>query len=156
MRMHRAGRGRRAIAIIAIVSGVWMGTGTRRAGAEIIGVLEAPDGIASGVGNIAGWAYTTEAGESILSPIEVYVDGLKRYEVPCCSGRGDVKAARPDAPLETGFSGLFNWGLLEPGAHDVDVAVRSTGGELRVFEAEITTVRVGEGTFLSRLRFTDD
>jgi len=127
-----------------------------RSDAAIVGVFEEPEGISSGVGNVRGWAYSTVKGATILSPLEVRIDGAPAYQVPCCSARGDVVAADPKAPLDTGFSGVFNWGLLTPGMHDVEVVVKSSAGESRTFSVKITTVRIGDKTFLSRLRFTGE
>ncbi len=80
--------------------------------AAIVGLLESPDFVASGVSNVQGWAYTTTPGAHLIQPFDVLVDGVKVAEVPCCSDRGDVQAAHPEAPLRTGFSGVFNWSLV--------------------------------------------
>ena len=62
-----------AVVLVAIFSS---GIAASRADAAIVGLVEAPDGIASGVGNVAGWAYSTASGATILSPIEVLIDGV--------------------------------------------------------------------------------
>lgn len=140
-------------AMVALAAWLWTACVAPHAEAAIVGVLEEPLGIGSGVGNVRGWAYSTAPGAAILSPIEVRIDGAKAYEVPCCSARGDVKAAHPEAPLATGFSGVFNWGLLEPGMHDVEVVLKSSEGETEILSSRIETVRIGESSFLSSLRF---
>ncbi len=129
--------------------------GPASADAAIIGVLEEPMGVTSGVGNIRGWGFSNK-GASILSPIEVFIDGEKAYEVPCCSSRKDVMAAQPDAPEDTGFSGAYNWALLEPGEHEVSVVLKSSAGEMKTLTRSITTVRLGEQTFLKRVRLSGD
>ena len=126
------------------------------ASGAIVGVFEQPSGVVSGVGNVAGWVYTTEDGASIEPPIEFFLDDVKALDLPCCSARGDVQGENPDAPLETGFSAAYFWGLVEPGVHEAKIVVRSTAGEMRTFTREITTVRLGDQTFLERLRFTPD
>lgn len=130
--------------------------GSRPAEATIQGDFEEPGEIASGVGNIRGWAFTDVEGASILSPIDVLIDGEKSYEVPCCSARGDVADLVKGAPLSTGYGGAFNYALLDPGPHEITIVVKSTAGEMRTFSKKIKTVRIGDLTFMQRLRFTED
>jgi hypothetical protein len=82
------------------------------AGAAIVGLLELPDGFVSGASNIQGWAYTTTPGAKLSSQFDVFINGELAMTIPCCSGRGDVKDAHPEAPVQTGFSGIYNWGLV--------------------------------------------
>jgi len=84
--------------------------------AEIKGTLELPDGFASGVANVQGWAYTTTPGAELIQPFAVLINGVEQFKVPCCGDRGDVKDAHPEAPLLTGFSAAYNWGLAVPAA----------------------------------------
>ncbi len=108
------------------------------ASAGLHGVLEAPVGFASQVSNVQGWAYTTNPGAELVQPFEVYLDGRKVQEVPCCSDRADVREAQPGAPLRTGFSGVLNWSreaIDADGPVEVEVVLRdTTGAELRLTE----------------------
>ena len=80
--------------------------------AQITGLLELPDGFASGIANIQGWVFTSTPGAELVQPFEVRIDGDLAIEVSCCSSRGDVAASFPQAPLRTGFSAVYNWGLV--------------------------------------------
>lgn len=151
MRTWEAVRGAVMMLVVALVVG-----GPEGAGGALIGTLEEPDGASSGVGNVRGWAFSTIEGATILSPIDVFIDGVKVYEVPCCSGRGDPQLVYPNAPFKTGFSGVYNWGLVEPGNHDVSVVVKSSAGESKTFSRKVTTYRIGEQSFLERIRLTED
>lgn len=82
-----------------------------RAHAEIIGSLEVPDGIASGTSNVQGWVFTNTPGAELIQPFAVLINGEEQFKVPCCGDRADVQVIHPDAPLLSGFSGVYNWGL---------------------------------------------
>lgn len=84
-----------------------------------MGVLELPSGVASGISNVQGWAYTTTEGAELVQPFAVLIDGVEQFKVPCCGDRGDVQATNPGAPLLTGFSGVYNWGLAWVGLNPV-------------------------------------
>ena len=105
--------------------------------AEIMAVLELPSGFASGVSNVQGWAYTTTPGAELIQPFAVLIDGVEQFKVPCCGDRGDVKDAHPDAPLLTGFSAVYNWGLAAPMA-----PVKATAGTPQGILAPQITVQV--------------
>lgn len=96
-------------ALVVAVAGVSLSAAP--ASAEIMGNLEAPDGFASGISNVQGWAYTTTEGAELIQPFPVLINGVEQFKVPCCGDRGDVQDAFPGAPLLTGFSGVYNWGL---------------------------------------------
>lgn len=95
--------------------------------AAITALLEAPNEVASEVSNIQGWAFTTTPGAELTPPFKVYVDGVEVLEIPCCGARADVQGVHPDAPLATGFSAVFNWGLIDPSpAHPVPAGAPRT------------------------------
>ena len=106
--------------------------------AEIVGALESPT-VGAQVSNVQGWAFTTTPGAELIQPFQVRIDGVDAMVVPCCSDRGDVQAAHPSAPLQTGFSGVFNWGLLGGGGDlvAVEVIVEDTKGGRRVLERTV-------------------
>ncbi len=128
--------------------------GAVEAHAMIFGTLEAPSGTASQVSNVQGWAYTTTPGASLIQPFQVRIDGVDAFVVPCCSDRGDVKDAHPEAPLASGFAGVYNWALEGGGGASVlvEVVIRDTaGGELIVSKTVDVYTLSTTYTFLSNL-----
>lgn len=100
--------------------------------ARIHANLETPDGFASQVSNIQGWAYTTNEGAELIQPFQVFLDGLPAMEVPCCSDRADVREHHPEAPEATGFSGVINWAreaLGSDGEVELLILIEDTSGD---------------------------
>jgi len=130
-----------------------------RACAAIMAALEEPANGSTtnaGVSLIRGWAFSTSPGATIDPLVEVSIDGLPSIEVTCCSSRGDVQKNVPGAPLRTGFGGVFNWQLLTPGVHTIDVTLTSNQGESKTLTAAFATARFGDVTFATSLRFSDN
>jgi secreted trypsin-like serine protease len=126
----------------------------------IVANLETPilgiDGIAAdatGISNVQGWAYTTTPGAEIERHVEVFIDGEFAMLVPCCGDRGDVEAS--GGPLLAGFSGVYNWGLLESGSHELKVVITSTIGEQLVIYRDLNTARFGNHPFVREMEFTN-
>lgn len=118
--------------------------------------LESPVGFASQVSNVQGWAYTTTPGAELIQPFDVLIDGVKVQQVPCCSDRGDVQDAQPQAPLQTGFSGVINWSrpaLEAEGPVVVEVIIRDTAGAVKVLEETVELYPVAAFPFTSNLEF---
>ncbi len=105
---------------------------------EILGALEGPT-VGAQVSNVQGWAFTTTPGARLIQPFQVRIDGVDAMLVPCCSDRGDVQAVHPTAPRQTGFSGVFNWGLLGGGGDfvSVEVIVEDTKGGRRMLKRTV-------------------
>lgn len=117
--------------------------------AEIVASLEAPDGIASEVSNIQGWAYTTTPGASLTPPFQVLVNGIEIARVPCCGPRGDVQVLHPEAPLASGFSAAFNWALIDSVSFPADLG--RPQGAINIFTVDvIITDDAGGSTTLTR------
>jgi hypothetical protein len=130
-----------------------------RAAATIMAQLEEPanDSTANaGISLIRGWAFSTTPGATIDPVVQVSIDGAPSIEVTCCSSRGDVQANVPNAPLRTGFGGVFNWQLLPTGAHVISVVVKSSQGESQTLTATFATSRLGTVNFAQSLRFSDN
>jgi hypothetical protein len=123
-----------------------------RAGAVISGVLEEPGNgtDCTGIRNVRGWAYSTTGG-TLAQPLRIFVDGVFSMEMRCCSSRGDVQDAHPEAPARTGFSGVFNFQLTSPGEHEIRVDITSTNDETLSLTSRCTSHRFGSETFLTNL-----
>ena len=93
----------------------------------------------SGIGMIRGWAISSEA----IDRIEVYIDGVYRFDVPHGDQRNDLAKRFPDNELapESGFSTSFNWNQLGSGQHEVTVRAIDTFGSSkeRTFDFAVTT-----------------
>ncbi len=156
MARRRSGRARlgcRMATLAGAVAAVGLAPAAAHAGFN--GVLEAPAGIVGGVSNVQGWVYTTTPGAHLIQPFDVLVDGVKVMEVPCCSDRGDVQDAFPEAPLRTGFSGVFNWSLVVPEGGSLAADVPQGGPpppqQADVIVQVLVTDDQGGGTVLSSM-----
>ncbi len=105
-----------------------------------------PGDTTSGVSAISGWAYSTEDADVT---IRLRVNGEVREAIPCCGPREDVQAAHADAPLETGYGLLFNYGRLPAGVHTIGVEVSAQGEETVVVDHAVTVVVPADSEFLS-------
>ncbi len=116
--------------------------------AEIRVNLENPasGGTASGVTAISGWAYSTEGADVT---VKLRVNGETTEEIPCCGPRTDVQAVHSDAPANTGFGLLKNYGNFPAGVHTIGVVVSADGEETMVVDHAVTVVVPGDSSFLS-------
>jgi hypothetical protein len=95
-------------------------------GQIVIGPEEPADGqVLAGVRTVRLWTYSRAAP---ITKVVMLIDGVERAELPCCAGRGDVKQQIPEAPLGTGASIAWNWGLVENGTHRVVLRVTDAAG----------------------------
>jgi len=123
-------------------------------GSDMRAVLESPElSFTSGLAPIRGWSFDAGAGSGI-SGIELFINGERIGDVPCCSGRGDVQAAFPTFPasvtFNSGWGTIFNWGLLDSRAHTMRVEVKSARGQQRSETRTVTAVRPGDFEFLDQ------
>lgn len=95
--------------------------------------------VAAGKSNVQGWAWS-EAGT--IESVELWVDFEKQQTIPCCSERGDVQAAFPNAPLETGFSAVVSWERYEPADYEMFVTVRDSAGNSETVFRYVRTERL--------------
>ncbi len=123
-------------------------SGTARA--DIIGALELPDGFASGISNVQGWVFTNTPGAELVSPFTVRINGVEQFKVPCCGDRGDVQASVPGAPLLTGFSGVYNWGLIATAAADATATPGAVEPPSELLVEVVVTDTMGGGEVLSK------
>lgn len=112
------------------------------------------DQVMSGVRVISGWAFSTEPGVSVS--VRLRIDDGEARRIPCCSERVDVAEAYPDwsQALQSGFGQVFNFGVLEEGAHTLTIEIEDTTGARETQEYRIKTVRPGGFEFLSPLDLT--
>ena len=101
---------------------------------------------ASGITAISGWAYSTK-GAAVT--VKKRLNGEIKEEIPCCGPRSDVQDEYADAPLETGFGLLFNYGNLPAGVHTIGVEVSADGEETMVVDHAVTVVVPADSQFLS-------
>ncbi len=135
----------------------------------ITAVLENPPGqtvhaqvTAGGIGMISGWAFS-ENPDAEIDRVSLRIDGDTPIEVgeeiPCCSNRLDVRNAFPAvAPPNTGFGGLINFNLIPSGARTIGVEIRDTAdpAETRIFDHEVSVVRLGDAEFLDDFKLTEE
>lgn len=127
------------------------------AAAAIIANLETPNSkeLASGIGNVQGWAFSTVPGDEIEPLVDVVIDGQPALQVPCCSPRGDVEQDYPKAPALSGFAGVYNFQSLTPGSHTVEVHVYSKLGEHKVLSTTFESESLGSFSFNKGFSFDD-
>jgi len=139
---------------------VWISAGfgiPPSAWAGITAVFESPEhnDPVSGVGIIRGWAFAS-AGSSV-SAVDLFIDGVRAFDIPCCSERADVAAAFPTEPnaLRSGFGLTFNYGLLLPGSHVVSVRIADTTSASVRLDHAVNVVTPGGFEFLDRFDLAD-
>ena len=115
--------------------------------AKIMVNLENPasEGTASGITAISGWAYSTEG----TVTVKLRLNGETGEEIPCCGPRADVQAAHPDAPADSGFGLLYNYGRLPAGVHTIGIEVSASGEETMVVDHAVTVVVPANAEVLS-------
>jgi hypothetical protein len=131
---------------------------TGKTEAAIVGSLEIPGNgsvLNSGISLISGWAFSTTPGATINSVVEVAVDGSPTEEIACCSSRGDVQNSFPNAPLRSGFAGIFNYQLLGTGQHTIAVTLTSSKGEKTTLNGTFVSSRLSDITFADNVQFSD-
>lgn len=96
---------------------------------QIVVTLEEPahNTIRSGVGNLRGWA----VGPDGIDRVEYFIDGISRGTIPYGGCRQDVGYVYSDYPgsAHSVYSAAFNYGLLTPGPHTVEVRAISGKGD---------------------------
>ena len=117
---------------------------------------------AGGIGLVSGWAFTRNP-DAEIDRVSLRIDGDTPTEVGeeilCCSDRLDVKDAFPAvAPPDTGFGGLINFNLIPSGARTIGVEIRDTAdpAETRIFDHEVSVVRLGDAEFLEEFELTEE
>lgn len=113
-----------------------------------------PSGPVSGIAVVRGWAFDERNGENIAK-VELYVDGQRLTDIPCCSERADVRDGFPQYPADntrnSGWGLTLNWGNLPEGSHAVQVKLESTSGVTAFGDARaVQVVKPGGFAFLDQ------
>jgi hypothetical protein len=119
----------------------------------ITSLLEEPGSgqLVGGIRNIRGWGFSSNGP---IVKVEMFIDGVSRLTIPCCGPRSDVQSKVAGAPLDTGFSGVWNWGLVTNGAHTVVVRLTDSAAVTADQTVQVTVKSIqdpGLGGFLSEL-----
>jgi YVTN family beta-propeller protein len=113
--------------------------------------LESPaaDQGVSGIGAVAGWAFSSVPGEQVT--VQLSIDGVTSTTIPCCSDRNDVALRFPgnSQARRSGFALLFNFNLLSEGAHMIKITVQDSKGNEQTQTHAITVAKPGGFEFLS-------
>ena len=111
-------------------------------------VLEEPvmDETHTGVGNLRGWAISSDG----IEKVEVHIDGSYAFDAPYGGVRTDVRDAFPDVKGSgnSGFSLAFNYSNLSSGTHTVSVIAHSGAGATKESAADFEVVRF-DSSFIS-------
>ena len=103
--------------------------------------LEGPadGGTASGIGTIRGWAVAPNA----ISRVELYVDGVKKFDVPYGGSRTDVGRAYPTYPNSalSGFGMATNFSTWTAGVHTVEAVAFDVNGNYNSATSTVNVVR---------------
>ncbi len=120
---------------------------------------------AGGIGMVSGWAFTRNP-DAEIDRVSLRIDGETPTEVgeeiPCCSDRPDVRDhfqdEFPEVPPDTGFGGLINFNRIPSGARTIGVEIRDTANpaESRIFDHEVSVVRLGGAEFLDDFSLTEE
>ncbi len=81
----------------------------------------------SGIGNLRGWAVSTEA----IQRVEIYIDGKYAFDAPYGGSRGDIGNAYPDIPgsSSSGYSLSLGYNNLSVGPHTISAKAVTYNGE---------------------------
>ncbi|MGV6852223.1 MAG: hypothetical protein ACWA5R_08600 [bacterium] len=112
---------------------------------EIHFELEAPiaTDVQSGVANIRGWGFSSVD----IDRVELYVDGDFITNIPIGAARPDVGQAFPSnaSAALSGFSMVFNYGLLSQGGHTFRVDIVDADGAVRSASRDIDVASFNQG-----------
>ena len=115
----------------------------------LIGELESPSGgkNMSGVKPIYGWALDKEG----IAKIELFVDGSYVCQIPYGGLREDLREAHPRYPKadQSGFALIWNYSVLTPGDHTVEVRIHNEEGQTLDLATTVNVVKFhGDGITL--------
>ncbi|WP_299982288.1 matrixin family metalloprotease [uncultured Pseudoteredinibacter sp.] len=87
-----------------------------------------PSQTASGITNIRGWAI----GLNAIQRVALFIDDKFAADIPYGGDRSDVGQSFPNYQNadRSGFSMIFNWGILDPGEHTMEIKVYDNAGSV--------------------------
>lgn len=99
-------------------------------------------GISVGIGNLRGWAVSSDD----IDRIEVYINGKYMFDAPYGGDRPDVEAAFPAVgnSRQSGFSLAYGYSNLGPGEHSITVRAINGIGESVERTSNFTVVAFDE------------
>jgi hypothetical protein len=112
----------------------------------------------AGIGTVQGWAFSDTA-DVTITEVMLSVDGTFASTIPCCSERGDVAAAFPNAPAEStlnsGFGITQNFNLTGAGEHTLTLTITDSSGTQVARTHTVTVVQSGGFEFLDQVDLSD-
>ena len=98
--------------------------------------------IHGGVGNLRGWAVSSEG----IEKIEIWIDGAYEFDAPYGGNRPDVKRTFSDVKDsdKSGFSLAYGYGDLAAGSHTISAIAHTVIGEIEESTADFTVVKFKE------------
>ena len=161
--IHKRSKNVRRMLRVCLSLCLWTSVHTTPAQSQSLAVqatFESPQqGPVSGISGIHGWGFSTQPDVNI-GAISLFIDNVHYGDIPCCSERADVQVAFPEfAPEETLNSAWgmpFNWGLLSPGPHTIQVEIRSADEDLLFLEERTVSVVKPQGVeFIDQFDLSD-
>jgi len=109
-----------------------------------------PGGIHTGIGNVRGWAISSNP----IERVEIFIDGAYQFDIPHGGARGDVGNAFPDIENSalSGYAAAVNYNNLAPGEHELVVRATDSFGSTIERTIDFEVIRF-EKSFISA---TDD
>ena len=121
--------------------------------AGIVAAFESPEEAraVAGVGLARGWVFAEEPLVTV-EEVRLFIDGVEKGVIPCCSPRLDVFRAYQEFAnaLNSGWGITLNYGLLSPGFHMLETRIRASSGETVTLSRGVTAVRIGGFAFLDQ------
>ena len=117
-----------------------IGAGESSDGVFRMSLEEPVDGqIHMGVGNLRGWAVSSEG----IARIEILVDGVPQFGAPYGGDRADVGSAFPAVAgsSQSGFSLAYNYSGLTLGQHTITAIAHTEGGKTLESSSTFEVVR---------------
>ena len=109
-----------------------------------------PGGIHTGIGNVRGWAISSNP----IERVEIFIDGAYQFDIPHGGARGDVGNAFPEIENSalSGYAAAVNYNNLAPGEHELVVRATDSFGSTIERTIDFEVIRF-EKSFISA---TDD
>jgi hypothetical protein len=109
-----------------------------------------PGGIHTGIGNVRGWAISSNP----IERVEIFIDGAYQFDIPHGGARGDVGNAFPDIENSalSGYAAAVNYNNLAPGERELVVRATDSFGSTIERTIDFEVIRF-EKSFISA---TDD